>query len=81
MWGEKGLSGMTAEQSSNTAKNAWSHPNVAQSVHPAAEHQHATKHTLLTLKIDKFPVIVACSVAPPRVPCGGVWRRSAPRVK
>jgi hypothetical protein len=38
MWGDKGLSGMTAEQSNKTAKNAWPHPNVAQSVHPAAEH-------------------------------------------
>ena len=66
MLGDKGLSGMTAEQSNKTAKNAWPHPNVAQSVHPAAE--HATKHTILSLKMDKFLVIVACSVAPPKVP-------------
>jgi hypothetical protein len=55
MLGDKGLSGMTAEQSNKTAKNAWPHPNVAQSVHPAAE--HATKHTILSLKMDKFLVI------------------------
>jgi hypothetical protein len=68
MWGDKGLSGMTAEQSNKTAKNAWPHPNVAQSVHPAAEHAQQNSYNFVLLKMDKFPVTVACSVAPPKVP-------------
>ena len=67
MWGDKGLSGMTAEQSNKTAKNAWPHPMLRKVCIPRRS-MHNKTYNFVLLKMDKFPVIVACSVAPPKVP-------------